>query len=112
MAIDTVGVSWGAAGAPLLPATLRDAWRDERLPAWMPADLGLTDHATYADLGPDVWSVTKVIPERVLNAIMILVSQRSEQIAEIGCVRDPWPLGLKPDSVPWSTRTRNTLKKA
>lgn len=112
MGIDTFGVSWGEFGSPLLPETLREAWRDERLPAWMPRDLGLPEDATFADLGSDVWSGTKNIPERVLNAITILVTQRAEQIAEIWCVRDPWPLGLKPESVPWSTRTRNALRKA
>jgi hypothetical protein len=112
MAIDTSTVSWGKIGSPLLPQTLRDMWKDERLPAWMPGDLGLPEDATYADLGADVWSATKTVPERVLNAISILVTQRAEQIAEIRCVKDPWPLGLKPDSVPWSTRTRNALRRA
>ena len=78
----------------------------------MPRDLGLPSNATYADLGAEVWSTAESVPERVLTAITILIGQREEQIAEIWCVKDPWPAGLKPDAVPWATRTRNVLKRA
>ncbi len=103
---------WGEFGSPLLPGTLREAWSRIRLPPWMVKDLQLPGHATFAYLDWNVWLATPKVPVRVFRAITTFVSQRREQIRGIHCVQGPWPLGLKPDSVPWSRRTRNALVKA
>lgn len=112
MSIDRGFASWGEFGSPLLPGTLREAWSNVRLPAWMIKDLRLPDQATFAYLDWNVWLASGEVPERVLRAITTFVSQRREQIQGICCVRGPWPLGLNPGSVPWSRRTRNALIKA
>lgn len=75
-------------------------------------DLQLPSQATFAYLDWNVWLSAGEMPDRVLRAVTTFVSQRREQIQGIRCVRGPWPLGLKPDSIPWSRRTRNVLAKA
>lgn len=112
MGLDKNFVRWGEFGSPLLPETLRQAWTHVRLPAWMVKDLRLPVHATFAYLDWNVWLATSEIPDRVFRAITTFVTQRKEQIQGIRCVQSPWPLGLKPDSVPWARRTRNALVKA
>lgn len=112
MAIDRSFVSWGQFGSPLLPGTLREAWSNVRLPAWMINDLRLPEQATFAYLDWNVWLVAGEVPERVLRAIATFVSQRRDQIQGVRCVHGPWPLGLSATSIPWSRRTRNALAKA
>lgn len=112
MTLDKNFISWGEFGSPLLPRTLREAWTNVRLPAWMVKDLRLPAHATFAYLDWNVWLATAEVPQRVFRAITTFVSQRKEQIQGVRCVQGPWPLGLKPEIVPWSRRTRNALAKA
>lgn len=112
MDLDNGFASWGEFGSPLLPGTLRKLWDRVPLPEWMVKDLRLPAHATFAYLDWNVWLATPEVPERVFRAITTFVSQRKEQIQGIRCVHSPWPLGLRPDTVPWSRRTRNALVKA
>jgi hypothetical protein len=111
MPIDRYGSAWGSNGSPILPATLRELWATENLPNWIQRDLGLSSDATFAALTSDPWLRAAVIPERVFNAMTTLVSQRADQIASIRCIATAWPIGLSPDAVPWSNRTRNSLKR-
>ena len=111
MTIDRFGASWGSKAAPVMPATLRELWRDESMPVWMSNDLGLSSTSTYSALSESIWADKGAIPERVFSAMAILVAQRSEQVAQVRCVVNPWPVGLQPDLVPWSSRTRNALKR-
>lgn len=111
MAIDKFGVRWGQPGAPLLPATLRRLWSDERIPSWMAKDLRLGRGATYGELDSSATQVGVKIPGRVVRALSSLLGSRRESVRTVQCIEQPWPSGLAPDAVPWTVRTRNALWK-
>lgn len=109
MAIDKRGVPWGTAGAPLLPESLRRLWSTEPLPQWMAADIGLGDGATFGQLDSCSVRPDQQVPDRVFRALLFLLTSRREEVQFVRCVSRPWPVGLAPNAVPWSTRTRNSL---
>jgi hypothetical protein len=78
----------------------------------MAHDLKLDGQPTFGRLDSSAAHAGARVPERVLRAITFLLSSRREQFTQVRCVECPWPLGLAPDAVPWSTRTRNSLRKA
>lgn len=111
MVIDKFGQAWGLPGAPLLPATLRTRLATEPLPPWMARDLKLEGPATFSRLDSSATPPGAHIPERVVRAITFLLTSRREQFSQVRCIERPWPAGLAPEAVPWSTRTRNSLRK-
>jgi len=111
MTIDKFGQSLGLPGAPLLPATLRTKLESEPLPPWMTHDLKLegAGHLRPTRFLSD--AAGSHVPDRVVRAITFLLSSRREAIQSGSVHRTSLPPGLAPEAVPWSTRTRNSLRK-
>ncbi len=76
----------------------------------MAKDLKLADGATYGQL--DSCATPSDIPERVIRALTFLLGSRRQELGSLLCIEHPWPPGLAPDAVPWSTRTRNSLNRS
>src|SRR5262245_27273773 len=103
---------WCERGAPLLPRSLREAWKTERLPDWVTTELGLTDSSTFQHLGAEIWSSVLQINDRLRNLLVWLVHSRDEAIGDLVVIDARWPAALDATSVPWRTRTANCLMKS
>jgi len=105
--------AWGENGTPLLPASLRELWGDEALPAWVVEELGLPHGATFEALGPDLWKVAPpAVAPRVRNFIVNLVTARRAEIEALKVFPSRWPPALSASSLPWANRTRNCLERS
>src|SRR5216683_904080 len=102
--------SWGSAGVPLLPHSLRVAWAGEELPRWVRDELGLAEGATLDALDDRIWvgGIT-TLSERVRNFLLNLVSARRPEIKPLQVFQQPWPYWLDPKDLALSTRTRHCL---
>lgn len=101
-------LSWGSAGAPILPTSLRCRWASDPLPTWVSRDVGLADGSSVRTL------VQAIIPaagiaERVKNYFAFLLSSRIESVRLAAVVDRAWPPYLSVDDVPWRRRTKNCL---
>src|SRR3989442_11304625 len=105
----SIGVAWGVPGAPLLPASLREIWKEEALPPWVCTELDLPPGSTMERLDAGVLGLTGRLPERVANLLIFLVHSRRNGISHLVAVKRVWPAGLSFGAVPWKTRTRNCL---
>ncbi len=108
------GWGWGHPGCPLLPETLRTAWADETIPAWVALELGLSREATFAALDATTWgrSNHKELPESVKRFLVNVVAMRRGSIGHLRVFARPWPRSLSPAMISWSNRTRNSLRKS
>lgn len=104
---------WGNRGCPLLPTSLREIWASESLPAWVATELGLPAGAGYSSLSADVWSFCNLteLLDPVKKFFINLVRSRQSSISTIRALAGPWPQSLDPALLPWSSRTRNCLRK-
>lgn len=110
--LDIGSLSWGESPVPLLPGTLREEWRDEQLPSWAQVELGLSSTATFYDLGQEAWQQSQALTPRIRNMLILLIRSRVQGIAEIPCFHRTWPLGLNPDQIRYSARTRGAVQRA
>jgi hypothetical protein len=77
----------------------------------MARDLKLNGSATYGHLDSSATPPGSYLPDRVVRAITFLMRNRQGEFGQVRCIERPWPPGLATDAVPWSTRTRNALKR-
>ena len=82
---------WGCQGTPLLPRSLRAAWRDEPLPDWAAVELKLSPGSTFQQLGSEVWATTAALTDRLRNLLVWLVHSRDDAIGDLVVIDDPWP---------------------
>lgn len=102
---------WGVAGAPLLPAALREAWSDEELPSWLEAELSDAGVSRLGDLSATALASGKVLSERGKALLAWMVKSRLPEIQDLPAVS-----GIQSqfsvDFIPWTTRTRNAIRSA
>src|SRR4051812_41127170 len=106
-----IDLSRGAAGAPLLPRSLRNLWSGEPLPAWIASELHLPEAATPSELDESIWEKfgQTHITDRHRNFLLNLVQGRRSEIFPLRVFTQPVPHWLDLDELPFSTRTRNCL---
>jgi Sigma-70, region 4 len=109
--LDIPSISWGHPPAPLLPKSLRQAWRSDVLPKWVCTVTGIPIGSTLESLGPTVWDNMKQITPRLEHFLIFQVRSRSSTIKDLKCFDRNWPLGLKSADILWTARTRNCLSK-
>jgi len=95
-----------------LPETLRRALADEALPSWLLADLHLPVDATALALDQSSWLHIDELPGRVERFLITLLTYRLPRLADLRVTERPWPLGIKPNEVPWPTRVGNALRRS
>ena len=104
---------WGRPGTPVLPATLRNAWRDQRLPDWLAIEAGLPIETRLDQLDENVWSLGFEFTPRLEHYLLSLTADRRSEIADLPVLQSQsWPVGLLPDEVPWGARVRNAVRRA
>jgi len=103
---------WGAPGAPLLPSTLRRAFANEKLPAWLLRDLRLPTDATALALDSSVWARLDRLPTRVEHYLVGLVTYRADDIRGLRVADGAWPPESQMPQIPWPTRVHNALERA
>jgi hypothetical protein len=94
-----------------VPASLRDAWAGEVLPAWLCDAVKVPRGTTLDALGPSA-QVRGPESSRLLNYIASLLRARRTGLARVGVLRSGWPRGVDPVALQLSTRTRNALTQA
>src|SRR5580704_4834553 len=111
MDVKRVDSKWGFAGTPLLPQSLREAWRSEPLLAWIAAELSLPSASSFSALGISVWKAagTQALTDRQRNFLLNLVQTRRTEIQPLRVFARPVPYWLNWKELPFSTRTRNCL---
>ncbi len=108
---EKTSIQWGEAPIPLLPKCLRNAWSDEKPPNWVRVELGLGVDARLQDFDRNVWGNESKASGRLRHYLTFFVRRRLSGIADFPCLDNPWPIGLNPENVPWSIRTRNALAR-
>lgn len=103
---------WGEPCAPLLPETLRSAFADETLPAWLRNDLKLPDDASPLALDANVWSRIDRLPSRASQYLIGLLTYRSDEIRDVRVLPHGWAGSIRPDDVAWPNRISNALTRA
>jgi hypothetical protein len=109
--IDIIALKWGKPPVPLLPRTLRQAWRNNTLPNWVCTATGLQLGSTMESLGPDVWESMNQMTPRLEHFLIFQLRSRLSTIDNLKCLERNWPLGLKSRDISWTPRTRNALSK-
>lgn len=109
--LDITSVHWGSPPVPLIPKSLRQAWRSDVLPNWVCTVTGLPNGSTMEMLGPNVWHSMKHITPRLEHFLIFQVRSRFSTIKGLKCFDRRWPLGLKAADISWTVRTRNCLDK-
>jgi hypothetical protein len=103
--------SLGEPRVPLLPKPLRDLWAEERLPDWIASECCLPLGSTLAALDASVWNNLPAYTPRIERYVLALLDTRYDTIRDLPALTRPWPVGLDPASVPWTTRTKNCLAR-
>lgn len=103
--------AWGQPNCPLIPAPLRQEWRELRLPQWLAEEIGL-EGSTVGDLGASVWDRLATITPRLERYVVGLLELKRHEIGHLRALGRPWPPQLAPRDLPWQVRTRNCLARA
>lgn len=109
--IDIRLLKWGGPPAPLLPSSLRAAWRYEILPNWVCAETGLPKGATVVDLSVRVWEAMEIMSPRLRHFLLFMMRTHAKTVEKLRCVERIWPVGLKVGDIGWTVRTRNCLAR-
>ncbi len=104
--------NWGQRGVPLLPKSLREAWAEDCLPKWVTQESKLPEGTKLGSLSIEIWNQLPEMTERLERYLLALIETRMEAISSLPALGRPWLHTLDPDTVPWRTRTRNSLKRA
>lgn len=104
--------NWGGRDAPLLPKSLREVWAEDRLPKWVTEESKLPEGTTLGSLSSEIWNRLPRMTERLERYLLALVETHIEDVSSLPALGRPWPHTLDPSTVPWRTRTRNSLKRA
>ena len=112
--MQTMTSGWGEPGCPLLPESLRLAWRVEVVPDWVADEMCLSRGMTLSALDGRAWARCshKEIPEAVKKFLINIVAMRRASIDHLRVLDRPWPRSMDPTLLAWSNRTRNCLRKA
>ncbi len=102
---------WGQAGVPLLPRSLREAWKGEPLPEWVAAELRLPIGSNLNALDRPIWAASgsSTVTDRQRNFLLNLVSSRRSEIQQFRVFTQPLPYWFDLKVIPLSNRTRNCL---
>ncbi len=103
---------WGDRGAPLLPTSLRQAWKYEKLPNWALKDAGLPSGSTLSELDSKVWVTMHSFSSRLRNYLIRFLGSRRHQIADRPVFAEQWPFGFDPARLTLKVRTRNALESS
>jgi len=109
--LDLTSLRWGCSPVPMLPKSLRYAWRNDLLPNWVCMLTGLPIGSTIESLGSEVWQGLKEMTPRLEHFLIFQLRSRFSGIKTLKCFERKWPLGLRADDVSWTSRTRNCLKQ-
>src|SRR5262245_28198410 len=109
--LDLTSLRWGFSPVPLLPKSLRYAWRSDLLPNWVCMLSGLPIGSTIQNLGSEVWQGLKEMTPQLEHFLIFQLRSRFGGIKTLNCFEKKWPLGLRADDVCWTSRTRNCLKQ-
>lgn len=82
------------------------------MPAWLVKELGLPEGTTLDRLGVEIWEAGLDKSARLERYLVSLVDARRSEIRDLPVLTRPWPAGLDPADIPWSTRVRNALDRA
>ncbi len=104
--------NWGERDIPLLPKSLRKVWAEDRLPKWVTQESKLPEGTALGSLSSEIWHLLPTMTERLERYLLALVGTRIEVASSLPALGRPWPPTLDPNTVPWRTRTRNSLKRA
>lgn len=110
---------WPRVGYALLPAVYRGAWFDEALPSAVVNKVGLPPGTTFADLDSSVWGRVRQpeVLRLVANHVLAIVTRRlyfgsDPRAAKLAILGYELPTDVTLESLPFSNRTLNTLKRA
>lgn len=105
-------VEWGQQGSLLLPSILCRAWTDVHLPAWAIADLDSSGSQYIGDLFSSDWPAESFKRKRIKKYLSHLLQHRLDTVKDDRIVAGEWPTELDPMTLPFSTRTRNSIRAA
>jgi hypothetical protein len=109
--VDNATLEWGTSPVPLLPLTLRTAWSEQELPAWVARDLSLPPGATAANLGGDFTCATEA-NDRIRHFVRAYVAKRLDEVQALKCFAHPAPAGFKLNTVPFGTRSQHAIERS
>ena len=104
--------NWGERPVPLLPVRLREEWAEDGLPNWVTQECNLPEGTKLGRLSSEIWKQLPTMTARLERYLLALIETRMEAISSLPALGKPWPHNLDPDTVPWRTRTHNSLKRA
>ena len=96
----------------MLPLVFVEAVRDVRVPQWVCEMLGLAPGATADALGEPIEAESATeLDARLLNFAVRLAQSREQIIGHLPAITLAWQPGLDPETVSWSIRTQNCLRR-
>src|SRR5439155_15797848 len=87
-------------------------WAEDSLPNWVTQECNLPEGTKLGRLSSEIWKQLPKMTARLERYLLALIETRIEAINSLPALGKPWPHNLDPDTVPWRTRTRNSLKRA